>query len=447
LQQFLMVLSLVATADPTALHRSAVILDLHADTPLQLLKKGGFSLRERLSFGDLDLPRLREGNVAGQFFVIFPDPSAVKEGRAEQYCRRSLDAIRRAAKESGGIVLLATPEELRAAREKNQVGGLLGIEGADCLSGRTENLAWWREQGVRYLGLTWNTSNPFATAAADRRGHGRGLTVLGRALVAEANRLGVLVDVSHASKRTFWDAYRASRGPLIASHSSSASLRPHLRNLDDEQARAIARSGGVIGVNYYRAFVKRGPRVTVDDVAAHVVHLVRVAGPDHVGLGSDFDGLITLPDGLEDVSKLPNLTAALVRAGLSERDIRAVLGENVLRALSDAGRDVHRGPRIVPLPARWRARHLVDRNDRTEHRLRGRADIAFEGKPTHFALVPCGRGEVRVQLWRGRRAVWDERLALGQARVERPLPSLGTGRYRARLSGRGCLREATFYGP
>lgn len=427
-------------------------MDLHADTPLHLVEKGGYSLRQRLSFNQVDVPRLRQGNVAGQFFVLYPPPRPTLAGRAEDFCRRALEAIRRAAVESGEIEMVATSAELRAARARGKIGGFLGIEGSECLSGKVEALSRWRALGVRYLGLTWNyLDNPFATAATDTRNRARGLTEAGRTLVAEANRLGVLIDLSHASEQTFWDVYEVTRGPLIASHSSSASLCRHPRNLDDEQARAIARTGGVIGVNFHRPFVKaRGP-VTVDDVAAHVLHLVRVAGPDAVALGSDFDGLITVPDGLEDVSRLPNLTAALLRAGLAPADVRKVLGENVLRVLDDASRDLHRGPRLVPLRARRvrprGAARLFDRNDLTRWRLRQTARFVARGKPTHLAMVPCAPGRVRLRLSRAGRVAWSGALDLGAERAQIALPDLPAGTYVVRLSGRACLREVTIYGP
>jgi hypothetical protein len=325
------------------------------------------------------------------------------------------------------------------------------MEGADCLSGKAEALAGWRNEGLRYLGLTWNNSNPFATAAADRGQRGRGLTDLGRELVRESNRLGVLVDLSHASEKTFWDVYRESRAPIIASHSCAASLRPHLRNLDDEQARAIARTGGVIGVNFHQPFLRHPGPATVDDVARHIAHLARVAGPEHVALGSDFDGLITAPEGLEDASKLPNLTAALLRQGLAAPDIRRILGENVLRVLEHSKRDLHRGPRLVPVrvtSVRPRAgTRLFDRNDRTH--VRSIRSVRFEvaEKPTHLALVPCRPGRVRIELWRGPRAVWRDSVDVGAERLELSLPPLGEGPYRGRISGTACLREVTFYGP
>jgi membrane dipeptidase len=438
-------------AEAPALHAEALVVDLHADTPLQLVLRKGYSLRERLPANQVDVPRMREGNVAGQFFVLYPPAAWVRAGRAEAFCRQALEALRGAAREAGSIVLVSSAAEVRKARAQGKIAGLLGMEGADCLSGKVEALAGWHKEGLRYLGLTWNNSNVFATAAADRKRRERGLTEAGRALVREANRLGVLVDLSHASEQTFWDVYRESRAPIIASHSSAASLRRHLRNLDDEQARAIARTGGVVGVNFHEPFLRHRGRATVDDVARHVAHLVRVAGSQHVALGSDFDGFITAPVGIEDASRLPNLTAALLRQGLGAQDIHRVLGENVLRVLDDAGRDVHGGPRLVPLrvtSVQPRAgRRLFDRNDRTL--LRPGQGIRFHlaHRPTHLALVPCARGRVRIELSRGSRLVWQKSVEVGAERLERSLPPLGEGPYRGRISGNACLREVTFYRP
>jgi membrane dipeptidase len=433
------------------LHAQATILDLHADTPCQLVKRGGYSLRQRLSFNEIDVPRMRAGNLGGQFFSLWPTPESVAAGRADEFCRKALTAIRKAAAESGAIEMVDSVASFREVRARGGIGGFLGMEGAECLSGRVENLAAWRKEGVRYLGLTWNGLNAFATPAADRKHKGRGLTDLGRALVGEANRLGVLVDVSHASARTFWDTVRVARAPIIASHSSAAALRRHPRNLDDEQARAIARSGGVIGVNFFSLFLRRGRPATVDDVARHVSHFVRVAGAEHVALGSDFDGYIRVPRGLEDVSRLPNLTAALLAHGLTPAEVRLVLGKNVLRVLGQASTDVHRGPRLVPLEVQSvrprAALRLFDGSDRTTFRPAREVRFAVSGQPTHIALVPCSPGAVEVRLRRGREVVFEESLSVGEARLEKVLPALPPGRYRGSVRGTACLREVTLYGP
>ena len=434
-----------------ALHRSALVVDLHVDTPYQLVKRGGYSLRERLPFLQMDVPRMRAGNLGAQFFALWPPPQAVKAGRADRFCGKALRAIRRAAKESGALEMVSTADELLAARGRGKIAGLLGLEGAECLMGRVENLAKWREEGVRYLGLTWNFANPFATPAQGAVTGPRGLTKLGHALVAEAERLGVLVDVSHSDERTFWDVYRASKGPVIASHSSAFALRAHKRNVDDEQARAIARTGGVIGVNFYRPFLG-GRRVTVDDVARHAVHLVRVAGERHVALGSDFDGNITVPDGLEDPSKLPSLTAALRAAGLSAAQVRLVLGENAVRVLRDAGKELHDGPKRVPLSltevAPVAGRRLFDRNERTRHVFRGGRPVSFrfEGRPTHLGVTRCGRaGTARLELRREGVVVHTETLRLEPRRTQKALPELPAGAYTGRVWGT-CLLDFTIYG-
>lgn len=433
------------------LHRGALIVDLHVDTPYQLVRRGGYSLSSRNSFLQIDVPRMREGNMGAQFFALWPPPAAVKSGGADGYCRKALTALRRAAKDSGGLELVDSVEGIERARAAGKIAGLIGMEGAECLMGDIGALEGWRKEGLRYLGLTWNFVNPFATPAKGAPpGTRRGLTARGRALLDEAHRLGVLIDVSHADEQTFWDVVRHAPGPFIASHSSSAAVWPHSRNVSDEQARAIARAGGVIGVNYYRPYLGRGA-VSVEHVARHVRHLVRVAGPAHVALGSDFDGNITVPDGLEDPSKLPALTAALLRLGLSEDAVRSVLGENVMRVLRDAGRR-HDGARLYPLrvtEVRPRtARRVFDHNRRTRFAPRGSKAVVrarLRGRPSRVAIEACGRSRVRLELadLAGQRVARVRRTIEG--RVELPLPVLPEGGYTVKVSGFSCLREIVVY--
>jgi membrane dipeptidase len=462
-----------AAAEAKSVHRQSVIVDLHADTPFQLVHRGGYSLRRRNSFLQIDAPRLRAGNVGAQFFALWPPPPAVRSGRARAFCERALAAIRKAAADSGALEMVASVEGIHAARRKGRIAGLLGMEGAECLDGRAEDLDRWHAEGVRYLGLTWNFVNPFATPASGARpeDRSRGLTPLGRELVRRAHGLGVLIDVSHANQATFWDVVRTAPGPFIASHSNAFSVRSHPRNLDDEQVRAIARAKGVVGVNFHRPFLARG-RAALADVVKHVLHLVRVAGAEHVALGADYDGNIQVPRGLEDPSTWPNLTRALLDAGLPARDVRRVLGENVLRVLN-AAKSTSPLERVVPLAVRdvrpRAARRLFDRNERTRYanrRAKNSVRFRFDGEPSRLAFTPCGkhasfrvslaaartgtRESMRVRLVEGRVTVRASPKAPAQAvfrrgRVVLELPPLARSRFEVALGGVRCLREVTVY--
>lgn len=463
----------LAVAEAESVHRQSVVVDLHADTPFQLVHRGGYSLRKRNSFLQIDAPRLRAGNVGAQFFALWPPPPAVRSGRARAFCERALAAIRKAAADSGALEMVASVEGIHAARRKGRIAGLLGMEGAECLDGRAEDLDRWHAEGVRYLGLTWNFVNPFATPASGARpeDRSRGLTPLGRELVRRAHGLGVLIDVSHANQATFWDVVRTAPGPFIASHSNAFSVRSHPRNLDDEQVRAIARAKGVVGVNFHRPFLARG-RAALADVVKHVLHLVRVAGAEHVALGADYDGNIQVPRGLEDPSTWPRLTRALLDAGLRARDVRRVLGENVLRVL-DAAKSTSPLERVVPLAVRAvrprAARRLFDRNERTRYanrRPKSSVRFRFDGEPSRLAFTPCGKhASFRVSLAAARTGTRESmhvRLAEGRVtvrasakvptqavfrrgRVVLELPPLARSRFEVALGGVRCLREVTVY--
>jgi membrane dipeptidase len=203
---------------------------------------------------------------------------------------------------------------------------VLAIENGDALGGQVAALDELYRQGVRMLALTWNSSNVLADGALGRD-HG-GLTDLGRAVLARMEELGMVVDVSHLSERSFWHAMNATRGPIVASHSNASGLHPHPRNLTDEQLRAIAARGGVVGVNFYSGFLGLP---TLARVLEHIDYMVKVMGVDHVALGSDFDGIPQAPSGLEDASKLPNLTDGLQARGYTTEQIHKILGGNALR--------------------------------------------------------------------------------------------------------------------
>jgi membrane dipeptidase len=224
------------------------------------------------------------------------------------------------------IAHVTTVEQIERARREGKIAAVLSIENADALGGEVKALDELYGQGVRMLGLTWNPSNVFADGALGRT-HG-GLTDLGRAVLTRMQELGIVVDVSHLSEASFWDTLRATRGPVVASHSNASGLHAHPRNLTDEQLRAVAARGGVVGVNFYSGFLGRP---TLARVLDHVDYMVRVMGVDHIALGSDFDGIPQAPSGLEDASKMPNLTAGLQARGYTADQIHKILGGNALR--------------------------------------------------------------------------------------------------------------------
>ncbi len=314
-------------AESTAaeVHRSATVVDLHADTLLDI-QAGRRTLGERSARGHVDLPRLREGGVSVQVFAAWIAPQEAHRGVA-----RALELLRAfhtaAAASPAQVGLATTVEEIEQARRSGRIAAVLALEnGGDALGRDLRTLDEFYRQGVRMLGPTWNTSNPLGDGVQGRD-HG-GLTDLGRAVLRRMEEMGMIVDVSHLSEATFWDTLRATRGPIIASHSNAAALRPHVRNLTDEQLRAIAGRGGVVGVNFWHEFLGEA---TLERVLDHIDHMVKTMGVNHVALGSDFDGMPQTPRGLEDVSRLPNLTAGLLRRGYNAEQIHKILGANALR--------------------------------------------------------------------------------------------------------------------
>jgi membrane dipeptidase len=279
--------------------------------------------------GHVDLPRMREGGLTGQFFGLwtFPYP---QRGCARDV-HRQLDALEQAARASdGGLVLATRAEEVRAARASGARVGLRGIEGGQALEGDLDNLERFAGRGVRYLGLLHFTPNqigrPMYGTGTDESA---GLTPFGCEVVDACARLGVLVDLAHLNRRGFFDAVARRPGPLVVSHAGATALSDHPRNIDDDQIRAVADSGGVVGI----IFAPRYLGGHLEAVVNHLAHVIDVAGDAAVALGSDWDGFIRPCRGLEDAAQLPNLTEALLIRGLSVEAIHRLLGGNVLRVL------------------------------------------------------------------------------------------------------------------
>jgi membrane dipeptidase len=312
------------TIDARYLHRSALVIDLHADT-VQDLAAGTRTLGARSRRGHLDLPRMRDGGIDVQVFAVYVAPrdagvGGARAGRLIDVIKRELDS------NAGGIALATTTADIERARRAGAVAAVLSIENGDALEGHLDAVDTFHAAGVRMLSLTWNASNALGDGALGST-HG-GLTDLGRMVLRRMNQIGMVVDVSHLSEASFWDALAVTRGPLLASHANAASVHAHSRNLTDRQLRAIARRSGVVGVAFVPQFLGAS---TLARVLDHVDHMVAVMGIDYVALGSDFDGFRRAPAGLDDATKLPNLTAGLLARGYQPTAIRKILGENALR--------------------------------------------------------------------------------------------------------------------
>jgi membrane dipeptidase len=359
----------VPPQDPAAWHRAAIVVDTHADTT-QAMAYGGADLARPQPELQLDLARAAAGGLDAQFFSIFALPP---RSRPDQYfaeATRQIDAVEALARANPGRFRIArSVADVRANAAAGVMSGLLGVEGGHALlpgnhQAQLEHLRALAARGVRYLTLTWVNSNDLGGSSGDK-GDIRGLTPFGVEVIKEMNRLGVVVDVSHVSDATFWDAVRASSKPVLASHSSSRALTNIARNMTDAMLKAVAAQGGAVCVNFGSGFLDEAfhakeepifakphqgdlaeawrriradgaaltPRVSLDRLVDHITHVARVAGVEHTCLGSDFDGVPATPTGMEDVSKLPALTAALHARGLSFPDIEKILGGNVLRVL------------------------------------------------------------------------------------------------------------------
>ncbi len=371
-------------ASAEEVHRDALVIDLHLDTPQRLLDRH-FDLGEPLrDFGQVNLETLRRGNVGAVFFVLWHAPELPESG-AHARALALAEAVRaQVARHSDALVLAGSADEIVAARRAGKIAVLLGLEGGEALRGDVGELSRMHALGVRYVGLTWNAHTAFADAGKpDTPRHG-GLSALGRAAIAEMNRLGIAVDLSHLSDASAAQAIAVSKAPVLATHSCARALADHRRNLPDDLVRAVAANGGVVGVNFHSAFLDAAyaarvaaaekahapelealtrslenadlvtrmwspflfemrlgyelPRPPLSVLVDHVEHLVKMAGVDHVAIGTDFDGGIVPPAGIDSPADLPELTAALLDRGHSPDDVRKILGGNFLRVLRDVER-------------------------------------------------------------------------------------------------------------
>jgi len=360
---------------PARIHQDAIVVDGHNDVATLILDYGfdlgmdGADPEKRAAelywvLGRLlppvpgealrthtDLARLTSGGVDAQFFSIFAHPKyKSSEGGLNGRAHAMIDALEvQIQRYSSHIELATSAADVRRIASEGKLAALLGLEGGHAIQHNFDKLRAFHARGVRYMTLTWSETHNWADSSSDERRHG-GLTPFGRDVVREMNRIGMVVDVSHCSDETFWDVMDVARAPMIASHSSARALVDNPRNMSDDMLRAVGEKGGVVMVNFGGNFIDPrkasywkiasdvvthfGPSsVPLEMLIDHIAHVARVAGMDHVGLGSDFDGTLFMPEGLRDVSGFPNVTAALVERGFSEADIHKILGGNALRVL------------------------------------------------------------------------------------------------------------------
>ncbi len=312
------------------INQKVTIFDGHCDTILSIINKNR-GLGEKSSIGHLDIPRMKEGGVNVQFFAAFIE-EAYKPNASLKRTLQLIDCIYQQIEKNKQEISIATNyEQIKNTIDADKIAAILSIEGGEALEGDLGVLRMLYRLGVRLLTLTWNQRNQIADGAGESRTGSR-LTEFGIKVVEEMNNIGMLIDVSHLSESCFWDVVKKSKSPIVASHSNCYALCPHLRNLKDEQIKAIADKNGLIGVTYVNDFlINKKRESTIKDVVEHINHLVKIVGLDYVGLGSDFDGTKKLPLGLEGTDKVPNITEELLNQGYKTKDIKKILGENWLR--------------------------------------------------------------------------------------------------------------------
>jgi membrane dipeptidase len=359
---------------------SSIVLDTHDDTT-QRFFTNTFDIAKRNPDGHVDIPRMRDGGMNAIFFSIWID-GRIMGPPAVQKALDQIDAVREnVRKNSKDMVLARTAEDVRQAHKQGKIAALIGVEGGHMIGNDIHVVRIFGDLGVRYMTLSHFYNDEWADSSTDKPAH-NGLTDFGKDVVREMNRRAILVDISHVADKTFYDALEVSKAPLIASHSSCRALCDHVRDMSDDMIKALAAKGGVIQINYEKSFIDQAykdayeketggvvqhlgeltkscnndeacisremaklqqkltaegklPHVSWERIVDHIDHAVKLVGADHVGLGSDFDGA-DMPEGLEDCSKLPKITEALLRKGYSDSDVRKILGENTLRVMEQA---------------------------------------------------------------------------------------------------------------
>ena len=359
------------------LHRDSLVFDAHNNLVRALLRRKDVTIESvdlmRFQQGlHTDLPRLKQGGLGAEFFATYVSRESVKNGTSVADTLEQIEATKRLLQRYPDAWELATStSDVLRLRNQQKLAGLIAIENGDAISDSLAVLRSYYQSGVRCLSITHDDTHSWADAALDKSVHD-GLSKFGEQVVAEANRLGMVLDLSHASEATIRDTLTTSKAPIIFSHSGTSKIAPHPRNLSDDVLRLVAKNGGVVHVNFFSAFLTADsikaykvrskaahelrktfksdeqyrlaldgwlkehplPTTTVSDVVDHIQHIVAIAGVDHVGLGSNFDGIVSVPRDLNDVSCFPRVTQELLDRGFAPEQIRKILGENTLRVLS-----------------------------------------------------------------------------------------------------------------
>jgi membrane dipeptidase len=371
--------------DPAKVHAEAIVIDTHADTPQRFVDES-WNFTDPLNGGMLNYESARKGNLAAQFFSIWVDPGPYP---AKSSAHRTLSLIdgtlEQVRKAPDKLQLCLSSDDIIAAHKSGKFAVLMGIEGGHSIENSLDLLRDYYRLGVRYMTLTWSNTNDWADSSGDISDptitHHNGLTPFGKQVVQEMNRLGMMVDISHVSDKTFWDVIATTRTPIIASHSSARALTQAPRNMTDEMLQAVAKNNGVVMVNFFPAFIDENwrqawaassaertkaqdtleaeykskglpvpytasdkidrefaakiGRAPFNSLIDHFDHVIKVAGIDHVGIGTDFDGIPVPPEGIDSAADLPKITAALMARGYTAEDMKKLLGGNLLRVFRD----------------------------------------------------------------------------------------------------------------
>jgi len=340
----------VSEAEVAAVTRATLLIDTHNDITSKTVEGldiglpghwDGISNPETDRASTMtDTRRLRQGGVGAVFFAAYVASSYVQGNHSANRALQMIDTVRHdiVAAHPNDYVLATSADQIEAAHRQGKIAALIGIEGGHAIEDSLRLLRDYYALGVRYMTLTHTNTNDWADSSGDMNdpkvAHHGGLTPFGREVVGEMNRLGMMVDISHVADDTFWSALDASRAPMIASHSSCRALTNVPRNMTDPMIAALAKKGGVIQINFYCSFVQQGGKpATLGDVVDHIDHAVKIAGIEHVGIGSDFDGIECAPTGLKTVADFPHLTRALLERGYSHHQIALLYGGNTLRLM------------------------------------------------------------------------------------------------------------------
>jgi membrane dipeptidase len=378
---------IAVSARAQKIHDSALVIDTHADTPQRFLDEGfDIGSTDPKDIGHISLDKARRGNLGAEFFSIWVDPET-NQGHFARHTFDLIDSVyEQAARHPDRMMMAFSPADIERAHREHKLAALMGIEGGHSIENDIHLLRDYYRLGVRYMTLSWSNTNEWADSSGDiddpKVQHHNGLTDFGKQVVLEMNRLGMMVDISHVADKTFWDAIATTKAPVIASHSSARALVDAPRNMTDEMLRAVTKNGGVVQVNFFNGFIDEDfrkaqnaqakdqaaavqnyldqakaagksvnfvevdrierewaakiPRPPLKSLIDHIDHIAKVAGVDHVGLGSDFDGVSgATPQGIDSAADLPKITQALLDRGYSAEDIKKILGGNLMRVFRE----------------------------------------------------------------------------------------------------------------